>query len=150
MNNINDNFKIIYKKPTTYDDLTILSNNSQDNPEIIQEDDPEIIQEDNVSNTIENIVNVIKNDIITLKNKDDIINYIDNYFKNNNFDEKTQSDILIRLNTIINMHQNIASVSNYEINENNTTKKNWLENNYKLIVIISMILIIIFIYFIIY
>ena len=122
MNNINNNFKIIYKKPTTYDDLTILSNNSQNDSEIIQEDLPEIIQENN-NNTIENIVNIIKNDIITLKNKDEIINYIDNYFDNNNFDEKIQSDILIRLNTIINTHQNIISPTNYKINDNNITKK---------------------------
>lgn len=130
-----NNLKIVYKKPTEYDNSTISISSYDYNTESDPNDEELLDQNIKSTNTLYNTINkslnqqellntsqdldnytnnsdeqfeefdqvvtILKNNIINYKNKEEIIKYIDNFFTINKFSEQNKNIILLKLNESI-------------------------------------------------
>lgn len=127
-----NNLKIVYKKPTEYDNSTIsvsytdsstnsdLSTNTDiskeyDNKELnnnigvignlhhnlIESSENKMLNTMFSDDEIDNLVFVLKKNIMSLSEKNQIIKYIDNFFQVNNLNEEVKNKILLKLNESI-------------------------------------------------
>ncbi len=146
-----NNLKIVYKKPTEYDNSTISISytDSSTNSDTITESN--VIEETNTQkynqdlsidvtknskielkksleneikniefsdDEINNLVFVLKKNIMSLTDKNEIIKYIDNFFKINKLNEEVKNKILMKLNESINTL--VKSNSNSSLKQNDT------------------------------
>ncbi len=155
-----NNLKIVYKKPTEYDNSTISISytDSSTNSDIVTE--PKTITESNIKNLnqdsnigitestknsevelkksleneisnivfsddeINNLVFVLKKNIMSLTDKNEIIKYIDNFFKINKLNEEVKNKILMKLNESVNSLVKSNSDSNLKQNDIKEDTKN--------------------------
>ncbi len=149
-----NNLKIVYKKPTEYDNSTISISytDSSTNSDIVTEPNIKNLNQDlniditestknseielkkslenEISNIvfsddeINNLVFVLKKNIMSLTDKNEIIKYIDNFFKINKLNEEVKNKILMKLNESVNSLVKSNSDSNLKQNDIKEDTKN--------------------------